>query len=119
MRLMPVCCCSIQPSHGPPHPTHTYRQLSRFSLTHTHAHVHTHAPQPQPPTTPPNPPTPNPTHQNIVHSTAHLPEQLATTGKVGISSKQIARLIGQVFLQRSAVNLLSSIMDTPDFFCER
>ncbi len=56
--------------------------------------------------------------QGIVHSTAHLPEQLASTGKVGISSKQIARLIGQVFLQRSAVNLLSSIMDTPDFFCE-
>ena len=57
--------------------------------------------------------------QAIVRSTAHLPENLATTGKVSITSKQIARLIGQVFLQRSAVNLLSSVMDTPEFFCER
>jgi hypothetical protein len=57
--------------------------------------------------------------QRIVHSTAHLPEQLALTGKVGITGKQIARLIGQVFLQRSAVNLLSSVMDTPEYFCER
>ena len=56
--------------------------------------------------------------QRIVHSTAHLPEQLASTGKVGITGKQIARLIGQVFLQRSAVNLLSSVMDTPEYFCE-
>lgn len=54
--------------------------------------------------------------QQIVHSTAHLPEMLATTGKVGITSKQIARLIGQVFLQRSAVNLLSSVLDTPEYF---
>lgn len=35
---------------------------------------------------------------------------------MGITSKQIARLIGQVFLQRSAVNLLSSVLDIPDYF---
>ena len=30
--------------------------------------------------------------------------------------KQIAQLIGRVFLQRSAVNLLSTVLDTPEFF---
>jgi hypothetical protein len=28
----------------------------------------------------------------------------------------VAQRIGQVFLQRSAVNLLSSVLDTPEFF---
>ena len=37
-------------------------------------------------------------------------------GAVKISSKRIAQLIGQVFLQRSAVNLLSTVLDTPEFF---
>jgi uncharacterized Rmd1/YagE family protein len=54
--------------------------------------------------------------QGIVQRTAHLPEMLATTGKVGIERKEIARLIGQVFLQRSAVNLLSTVMSTPEYF---
>lgn len=30
--------------------------------------------------------------------------------------QEIAQRIGQVFLQRSAVNLLSSVLDTPEFF---
>lgn len=29
---------------------------------------------------------------------------------------QVAQLIGKVFLQSSTVNLLSSVLDTPDFF---
>lgn len=38
--------------------------------------------------------------------------------QVEISSKEIAKLIGKLFILKSAVNLLSSVMDTPDFFCE-
>lgn len=48
--------------------------------------------------------------------TRELPEALAAHGRVSISRKQIARLIGQVFLQRSAVNLLGSVLDVPDYF---
>jgi hypothetical protein len=33
-----------------------------------------------------------------------------------VSSQEVAQRIGQVFLQRSAVNLLSSVLDTPEFF---
>lgn len=52
----------------------------------------------------------------IVECTKDLPEILATTGKVKMSRKQIAQLIGRVFLQKSAVNLLSTVLDTPEFF---
>ena len=37
-------------------------------------------------------------------------------GKVAISRKEIAKLIGKVFLQRAAVNLLSTVLDTPEYF---
>lgn len=53
---------------------------------------------------------------DVVLQTKHLPEHLARDGKVKISRTQIAKLIGEVFLQRSAVTLLSSVMDTPEFF---
>jgi uncharacterized Rmd1/YagE family protein len=52
----------------------------------------------------------------IVESTKDLPEILATTGEVRLSRKQIAQLIGRVFIQKSAVNLLSTVLDTPEFF---
>ncbi|GAX81129.1 hypothetical protein CEUSTIGMA_g8563.t1 [Chlamydomonas eustigma] len=52
----------------------------------------------------------------IVLETKNLPESLAETGEVDISGHDIAKLIGKVFLQKSAVNLLSSVLDTPEFF---
>jgi uncharacterized Rmd1/YagE family protein len=54
--------------------------------------------------------------QDIVEVTRDLPEALAEFGRVQISRKQVARLIGQVFLQRSAVNLLGVVLDVPEFF---
>lgn len=33
-----------------------------------------------------------------------------------MSRKEIAQLLGKVFIQRSAVNLLSTVLDTPEFF---
>ncbi|KIY92677.1 Sporulation protein RMD1 [Monoraphidium neglectum] len=53
---------------------------------------------------------------DLVMSTKHLPQHMAEHGTVRISAKEVAQLIGQVFLQRSAVNLLSSVLDTPEFF---
>ncbi|KAF6262180.1 hypothetical protein COO60DRAFT_1699457 [Scenedesmus sp. NREL 46B-D3] len=37
-------------------------------------------------------------------------------GKVALSPETIAKLIGKVFIQKAAVNLLSSVLDTPEFF---
>ena len=44
---------------------------------------------------------------------------MAEHGAVRISAKGVAQLIGQVFLQRSAVNLLSSVLDVPEYFWVR
>jgi uncharacterized Rmd1/YagE family protein len=44
---------------------------------------------------------------DIVLETKNLPESLAQRGQVDISSTDIAKLIGKVFLQKAAVNLLS------------
>ena len=52
----------------------------------------------------------------IVNNTRDLPETLAETGKITLPRKAIAQLIGKVFLQKSAVNLLSTVLDTPEFF---
>jgi uncharacterized Rmd1/YagE family protein len=35
---------------------------------------------------------------------------------VGRSRKQIAQLIGKVFIQKSNVNLMSTVLDTPEYF---
>lgn len=52
----------------------------------------------------------------MVLETKHLPETLAELGNVRIPRKQVAMLIGKLFLQRSEVNLLSTVLDTPEFF---
>ncbi len=39
-----------------------------------------------------------------------------SAGKVELNRKDIAQLIGKVFIQKSAVNLLSTVLDTPEFF---
>lgn len=52
----------------------------------------------------------------IVEDTRDLPEILANTGRVTLGRKAISQIIGQVFIQKSAVNLLSTVLDTPEFF---
>ena len=46
----------------------------------------------------------------IVNNTRDLPETLAETGQIKLPRKDIAKLIGRVFLQKSAVNLLSTVL---------
>eukprot|EP00123_Amoebidium_parasiticum_P006014 comp17070_c0_seq1/m.15814 comp17070_c0_seq1/g.15814 ORF comp17070_c0_seq1/g.15814 comp17070_c0_seq1/m.15814 type:complete len:349 (-) comp17070_c0_seq1:260-1306(-) len=47
-----------------------------------------------------------------------VPVMLAKTGAVKMSRTAIAKVIGQLFMQTSAVNLVSNVLDTPDFFWE-
>lgn len=53
---------------------------------------------------------------DIISDTKDLPEHLATTGEILLNKKEIARLIGTVFIEKSRVNLLSTVLDTPEFF---
>mmetsp|Transcript_8157 Transcript_8157/g.23415 ORF Transcript_8157/g.23415 Transcript_8157/m.23415 type:complete len:422 (+) Transcript_8157:136-1401(+) len=54
--------------------------------------------------------------QSLVEDTRELPEKLAEEGEVHMDRKEINKLIGQVFLQKAAVNLLSTVLDTPEYF---
>lgn len=53
---------------------------------------------------------------HLVDSTRDLPQTLADTGDVHMSRTSVARLIGRVFLERSSVNLLMNLLDTPSYF---
>eukprot|EP01039_Chlorochromonas_danica_P006080 gene6080-6695_t len=53
-----------------------------------------------------------------VERTRYLPKELALQGKISCSKKDLNRLIGQLFVEQTEVNLFSSILDTPDFLWE-
>ena len=54
--------------------------------------------------------------QREVNRYIELPRTLATTGTVELSKKEIHMLIGTIFLEKCAVNLLTTVLDTPEFF---
>lgn len=51
-----------------------------------------------------------------IKDTKHMPEDLATHGRIAMSRREISRQIGSLFLDRSSVNIHSDILDTPVFF---
>ncbi|MCE5294765.1 MAG: RMD1 family protein [Chlamydiales bacterium] len=54
--------------------------------------------------------------QKTIDKTKHIPEQLAARGKIPLSKKEIRKKMGELFLERSSVNLHFDILDTPEFF---
>jgi uncharacterized Rmd1/YagE family protein len=50
-----------------------------------------------------------------VEKTRYLPQELAKKGRINNSKKELNKLIGQLFVEQTEVNLFSSILDTPDF----
>ena len=54
---------------------------------------------------------------SLAAATQHIPHELAARGAVAkLTLKDASRLTGQLFLQKSAVNLLSTVLDVPEFF---
>ncbi len=47
-----------------------------------------------------------------------LPEALARHGKISLSRREIRRKMGQLFMERSSINLQWDVLDTPEFFWE-
>lgn len=54
--------------------------------------------------------------QKTIEKTRNIPEQLAIRGKVPLSKKEIRKKMGELFLERSSVNLHFDILDVPEFF---
>jgi uncharacterized Rmd1/YagE family protein len=56
--------------------------------------------------------------EKTIQGTKYLPEELAKEGGIQMSSKDISRIIGDLFIQRNSVNLHTDILNMPDFFWE-
>lgn len=50
--------------------------------------------------------------------TRQIPEDLAKQGKIPLSRKEIRRKMGELFIERSSINLHVDVLDTPEFFWE-
>lgn len=58
------------------------------------------------------------TIQKTIHLTKELPELLAHQGNIKLSRKDIRRMMGRLFIDRSSINLHQELLDTPEFFWE-
>lgn len=58
------------------------------------------------------------TIQKTIHLTRELPELLAQQGSIKLSRKDIRRMMGRLFIDRSSINLHQELLDTPEFFWE-
>lgn len=55
----------------------------------------------------------------LLANTSPIQKELAKTGSVSLSKKQISKQIGILFNERYSINLHSDILDTPEFFWRR
>lgn len=46
----------------------------------------------------------------------HVPKRLALTGKLGMKSEEVVKILGALFKSRVDVNLSSNMLDVPNFF---
>lgn len=53
-----------------------------------------------------------------IESTKYIPNNLVAKGRIPLRRRAITRMMGQLFNDRSLVNLHSNILDTPEFFWE-
>ena len=54
--------------------------------------------------------------QKTIDTTKNIPEQLAIRGKIPLSKSEIRKKMGELFIERSSINLHSDILDVPEFF---
>lgn len=53
-----------------------------------------------------------------IENNSNIPLQLAYTGKINLTKKEISKKIGELFLVKSKMNLHYDLLDTPEFFWE-
>lgn len=56
---------------------------------------------------------------DLLEKTTPIQQELANTGSVSLSKKEISKQIGMLFNERYSINLHSDILDTPEFFWRR
>lgn len=56
--------------------------------------------------------------QKTIDNNQHIPLELARFGKISLFRRSISKRIGEIFLERSSVNLSSEYLDVPEYFWE-
>ena len=56
---------------------------------------------------------------NTIKDTEDIPKNLARSGEISLSQKKVYKMIGSIFMLRSSVNLLSGMLDVPDWFWDQ
>ena len=56
--------------------------------------------------------------EQTIEETAHIPRNMANTGKTNLSRNAISKMRGKLFLVESDINLHHALLDTPEFFWE-
>jgi len=54
--------------------------------------------------------------QKTIDTNSRISSELAKTGRISLSRKAISQRIGEIFLERSSVNLSSGYFDVPEYF---
>lgn len=55
---------------------------------------------------------------NLVEQNNHIPRDLITKGKIGLSRAEIQKRLGQLFIEKHYINLNSDIISVPDIMWE-
>lgn len=56
------------------------------------------------------------TIQNIVDKTQNIPRELVQKGRISLSRKEIRQKMGELYMERSIINLHVDALDLPEFF---
>lgn len=56
--------------------------------------------------------------KKTIDTTSTIPEQLARYGKIPLSRKEIRTKMGELFIERSSINLHFDVLDVPEYFWE-
>ncbi len=56
--------------------------------------------------------------QKTISSTRNIPVQLALKGKIPLSKNEIRKKMGELFIERTSINLHLDILDVPEYFWE-
>lgn len=56
--------------------------------------------------------------QKTFNKTKQIPQDLAKNGKISLSKHEIRRQMGELFIERSSINLNADVLGIPEFFWE-
>lgn len=54
--------------------------------------------------------------QKTITETKYLPKELAGSGNISLSRKEMSKKMGEIFINRNFINLHADILDVPEFF---